>query len=45
MSYWLEQLLSDMCGDDQALRDDIIKAAMSDDKVSQEAKNWLKRIT
>lgn len=37
-----KDLLSDMFGDDQALRNDLIKAAMADDKVSQAAKDWLK---
>ncbi|HVE44885.1 MAG TPA: MerR family transcriptional regulator [Gammaproteobacteria bacterium] len=40
-----ENLMSDMYGDDQALRNDLIKAAMTDEKVSQDARNWLKKIS
>ncbi|HLB42328.1 MAG TPA: MerR family transcriptional regulator [Gammaproteobacteria bacterium] len=40
-----ENLMSDMYGDDQTLRNDLIKAAMTDEKVSQDARNWLKKIS
>jgi hypothetical protein len=40
-----EDLLSDMCGNDQGLRSDLINAAMLDDKVSQAAKDWLEKVT
>ena len=44
LTQW-EDLLSDMYGDDQALKNDLIEAAMKDDRVSQIAKNWLKKIS
>lgn len=40
-----ENLMSDMYGDNQTLRNDLIKTAMTDDKVSQDARNWLKKIS
>lgn len=40
-----EDLLNDMCGDNQTAKSDIIEAAMKDNKVSQAAKVWLKKIT
>ena len=40
-----EDLLSDMCGDDQHLKSDLIKMAMADDKISQTAKEWLKKVS
>lgn len=38
-----EALLADMYGEEQSLKDDLIRAALSDAKVSQAAKTWLKQ--
>ena len=38
-----EALLADMYGDEQSLKDDLIRAALSDDKVCEAAKTWLKQ--
>lgn len=40
-----EELLTDMYGNQQALKDTLFNEAMSDDKISQTAKNWLKKYT
>ncbi len=40
-----EELLTDMYGNDYALRDGLIKEIMKNEKVSQAAKSWLKRIS
>lgn len=40
-----ERLMSDMYGDDQVPRQNLLKAAMTDEKVSQAARNWLVKIT
>jgi DNA-binding transcriptional MerR regulator len=38
-----EELLTDMYGNQQVLKDALFNEAMSDDKISQTAKNWLKK--
>lgn len=38
-------LLVDMYGNDQTLKNGLYDAAMEDSKVSQAAKNWLKKVT
>lgn len=38
-----DELLLEMCGDDQLERKSIIDAALKDDKVNQAAKNWLQQ--
>ncbi|HUX78398.1 MAG TPA: MerR family transcriptional regulator [Alphaproteobacteria bacterium] len=38
-------LLEDMHGDDHALNDALYEIAMKDDKISEAAKNWLKKIS
>lgn len=42
MGQWNE-LLDEMYGDAQSLKNEMMKAALSDDKVSSKARNWLKR--
>jgi len=38
-----EDLVVEICGDVQALKDDLYKAIFADDKISLAAKNWLKK--
>jgi len=40
-----EELLTDMYGDEQALKNEFCNAVMDDDKISQAAKNWLKSLS
>lgn len=37
-------ILSEICGDDQAHKDAVYEAILADDKVSEVAKNWLKKL-
>ena len=37
-------ILTEICGDDQAHKDAVYEAALADDKVSSQTKNWLKKI-
>lgn len=38
-----EQILDDMCGDDQSEKDGVIKATLSDNKIDSVAKDWLRK--
>jgi len=38
-----EDLLMDMCGDEQALKDAFFREALKDEKISQAAKSWIKK--
>ncbi len=40
-----EELLIELYGDEQALKDEYIKAMIKDDKISKIAKDWLKQIS
>jgi DNA-binding transcriptional MerR regulator len=37
-------ILTEICGDDQAHKDAVYEAILADDKVSEVAKNWLKKL-
>ena len=37
-------ILTEICGDDQAHKDAVYEAVLADDKVSEVAKNWLKKL-
>lgn len=40
-----EELLTDMCGDKQNLRKDIVDAVMKEDGISIAAKNWVRKVS
>ena len=37
-------LLTEVCGDARAHKEEVYEAALADDKVSPAAKNWLKQV-